>query len=191
MTHWRQSTKRSVASAAVIDARMESFVTSRPLISRILDAWEIAIGAPAELIVRHFEKRIFELAMAVAQFGEGILLLFSPNSIQASSFHLMLNYFSDAASAALFLFVGILRIVALFLNGRWMPNGAYVRIAGCIVGAFLWLQMAFALGIYNELDGLPLSPGIPIYVTLTIFEVVSIARAVHGLKRWRLYGQSD
>lgn len=189
--HWRRSTRPQPTTSNGTAARTGSSKPSRRLIDGVLHAWETALGSPIELIVRHFEKRIFELTMATSQMGEGLLLLFSPGSMQASSFRLMLLYLSTTACTVLFLTAGIARIIALALNGHWMPGGAIVRACCSILGAFMWLMLAWALIIYTQAEGKPLSPGVPIYITLTVFEIVSVYRAIHGLKRWRLYGQSD
>ena len=189
--HWRQSIRRSTASGGATGARSTSSGSSRRRISTFLDAWEWAFAAPVELIVKHFEKRIFELAMAIAQLGEGILLTLSPRSLEASSFHFMLDHLTLEMCVLLYVGVGTGRIIALYLNGHWMPYGAWVRVAGAAIGAFLWLQMVFALLIYNSAVDLPYSPGIPVYATLVLFEIVSGYRAIHGLKRWRIYGQAD
>ena len=189
--HWRSSIRSVAVGHPAIDVRPKLPMTLRRLISSFMNGWDWAFGLPVELVVKHFERRISELAMAVAQFGEGILLLFSPRSLQSSSFHLLLTFFSIGTCVVIFLGLGIARIIALALNGHWMPNGAYVRALGCVLGALMWTQMAVALAYYNWIIGAPLSPGIPIYVTLALLEVVSIYRAIHGLQRWRVHGKTD
>lgn len=189
--HWRESERATSTGSLGTAARIKLPLTSRRLIDGFLNGWESAFGRPVELIVHHFERRLSELAMSVAQLGEGLLLLASPRSLQASSFHLLLNVFPVTACIVIFIVLGLVRIIALALNGHWMPYGAQVRAAGCVVGAFMWVQMAVALGYFNVAIDAPLSPGIPIYMTLALLEIVSVYRAVHGLKRWRVNGKTD
>jgi hypothetical protein len=123
---------------------------------RFLFKIEAALDWPTDLIIRHFERRLFELAMAVIMIGVGLLLL-----------------------SAFFLVAGIARIIALALNGNWMPWGAYVRAAGAAMGAFVWSQWG-AAEFQLHLAGLPISRDVIVYGGLAFFEVISFALALRG-----------
>jgi len=150
------------------------------MFTRMMDAIDTALDWPINLIVRHFEKRLFELAMTTIMLGEAILLILSPGSLAASSFHFMSETMPLAACIVLFALFGIARIVALALNGHWLPYGAYVRAGGAVVGALMWGQMAAALLEWGQQTMKPVSPGIPVYVTLALFEIISMYRALIG-----------
>lgn len=152
------------------------------------DRFEDFLGWPIDLLMRHFEKRLFELAMTVAMMGEGLLLMLSPRSIEASSFRYLIDVVPIWLCIILFAWLGGARIIALALNGHWMPHGAYVRAVGAVAGAFMWAQMGASLLVNNMAKGDPVSPGIPIYATLTLFEVVSVYFALVGARR---YGSSQ
>lgn len=178
-----------MASSRGTSAKMVSSMSTPRRISRkVLQSWEL-IGVPVEMIVRHFERRLFELCTSMAMFGEGLLLTLSPQSIRSSAF----QHLPDRPDIfmLLFLTVGILRIVALGLNGHWMPYGAYTRAFGAGVGAFMWAQLAAALWVFGTKDGNVLPPGLPVFVALAQFEVISIYRALIGVKRWQANGKAD
>lgn len=134
-------------------------------------------------IYRHFEQRLFETAMALAFFGEGILLIFSPGSIKAGSFQFMLQVMSVQTITWLYLIIGISRIVALGLNGHWMPWGAYTRAGGAAIGALMLAQMDAALVTYTT-HGNTLPFGTPLFGVLALFEAVSMYRALLGAKAY-------
>jgi hypothetical protein len=155
---------------------------------RFLFKIEAALDWPADVIIRHFERRLFELAMAVIMIGVGLFLLLSPASLGASELRFFLDIMSASTCSTLFFVAGIARIVALALNGNWMPGGAYTRATGAAVGAVLWSQWGAA--IYQlHLIGAPLSPDFIIYSGLAFFEVISFSRALRGAVRDRSHQQ--
>lgn len=137
---------------------------------------------PIELVVRHFENRLFELAMASVFFVSSVIMMFSPGSAQAGGLIYLSSTFNVWTLTVIFFMVGVSRIVALALNGHWMPHGAYVRAFGCGVGAIMWLQVDAALITFAARDGtLPFSTGT--YGVLAVFEAISMYRALLGAKR--------
>jgi hypothetical protein len=146
---------------------------------KFLDTIIAALDWPADMIIRHFERRQFELAMAVIMSGVGLLLFFSPGSLAVSSMKYLLDVISVATCSALFFTAGIARIVALALNGNWVPGGAYVRACGAAIGAVMWSQWGAAL-YQLHLTGKPISPGVIVYGGLAFFEVISFSRSLRG-----------
>lgn len=137
---------------------------------------------PLELVIRHFENRMFEVAMAAIFFGSSVQLFFSPGSAQAGGLIYLSATFNSWTLTIIFFIVGVSRIVALALNGHWMPQGAYVRAAGCAVGAVMWLQVDAALITFGSRDGtLPFST--VTYGVLAVVEAISMYRALLGAKR--------
>lgn len=151
-----------------------------------MTARELAI-----VLVVHFEKRLFEFAMACIMLGEALFLYVHPESIPASSFRYALDVISASSFFYLFFFAGFARIIAIGLNGHWMPWGAILRMAGAFVGAFVWAQWCAALLVFNEKCGLPPSPGVVPYGVLAFFEVVSMYRAYLGATKKNVREQCD
>jgi hypothetical protein len=140
-----------------------------------------AMDWPVNAILRHFEKRLYELSMSIIMISVGTLLFLSPASLAASSMKYLLDVMSVGTCASVFGFFGIARIVALAVNGHWMPGGAYVRACGAAIGALIWAQWAAALFQLHLKTGSPISPGVPVYVILAFFEAISYFRALNGV----------
>lgn len=148
---------------------------------RLIRATGSAMDWPINAIVRHLEKRLYELSMSIIMISVGVLLFFSPASLEASSMKYLLDVMSVWTCATIFIVFGLARIVALALNGHWMPGGAYVRASGAAVGALIWGQWAAALFELHLKTGSPISPGVPVYAILAFFEAISYFRALNGV----------
>lgn len=142
-----------------------------------------AINWPIDAMFRHFDRRFMELGMALGFLGEGILLVCSPDSIQAGAFKFLLLIFSVNTVVVVYFIVGVSRIIALGLNGHWMPYGAYMRAAGAAAGAVMMAQMAAALITYGT-HGNTLPFGTPFFGVWALLETVSMYRAILGAKAY-------
>lgn len=144
--------------------------------------FEQVLDYPINLLVRHFERRMTELCMATIMLGLGMLLFVSPGSLETDA----LRYLSQWADAAIWTVIffsgGIARIIALALNGHWMPQGAYVRATGAVIGAFVWAQWGAAIYAYCSANQTAVSPGVVVYFVLSVFEMISAYRALAGAK---------
>jgi hypothetical protein len=121
--------------------------------------------------------RLFEWAMTLAMLGLAVEIYIWPDTVGASAFRLMLGIVTAGHMGVFFLVFGVLRIVALVANGRWPLYGPQLRTAGAGASAFMWGQMCAALLMLAPLKGVP-SPGIPIYLALTLGELISAYRAM-------------
>ncbi|MBN9007226.1 MAG: hypothetical protein J0H40_17650 [Rhizobiales bacterium] len=128
--------------------------------------------------VKHFENRLSELSSACMMLGLAVLIMLSPDSIAASAFRLLLNILTPAWLGWGFAIAGTARLAALIANGHWQVWGPILRAWGAFAGAFIWSQMCIALIQLIPHVGSPPSPGIPVYLVLTIVELVSIYRAL-------------
>lgn len=128
--------------------------------------------------VKHFENRLTELTSACMMIGLAVLIAFSPGSIGASAFRLLLNVLTPAWLGWGFAIAGFARLVALIANGHWKFWGPILRASGAFAGALIWCQMCIALMLLIPHAGSPPSPGIPVYLVLTLVELVSIYRAL-------------
>lgn len=187
--HWRRSTRPPSKTGGEPPAKSgsPSATPTRSVMRRAWDCFEDFLGWPIDLLLRHFEKRLFELAMTVAMMGEGLLLLMSPRSVESSAFRFIINVMPMWLCIVIFIGLGGARVVALILNGHWMPSGAYVRAIGAVAGAVMWGQMCASLWTFNMVADTPVSPGIPIYATLTLFEIVSMYFALVGARAYGSY----
>lgn len=152
------------------------------LIRRVVGAIEMALDWPVEMIVKHFENRLFELAMATVFLVEAVFLALSPGSVEAGGMRYLTQIMSLPTIVLMFFIIGSGRIVALALNGHWQPYGPYVRAGGAALGVVMWLQVAAALFMFATMgNAIPFST--PVYCVLAVFEGISMFRALAGAKR--------
>lgn len=147
----------------------------------LLAAVGVIFSRPIDLIITHFRDRMIELAMAVIFFVSSIQLVLSPGSFNAGGLLYLSATFNLWTLVTIFFILGVGRIVALILNGHWMPWGAYVRAAGAAIGAVMWLQVDAALWAFGQAgNALPFST--TTYAVLAVFEGISMYRALLGAK---------
>lgn len=135
--------------------------------------------------IRHgCSNRLFEWATTAMMLGIAVTLLLSPRSIEASSFHLMLQAgVPQQLFALFFVSVGLLRVAALIANGRWPIYGPLARALGAIAGAVIWGQLCLALIGMSPITG-TVSLGVPVYIVLVGGELFSCFRAVSDGRRY-------
>lgn len=125
--------------------------------------------------------RLFEWVASIALVTLGLLCAAWSDVIGSSNWRYILLVIGPA-NLALFLFsVGILRLAALTANGRYWPKWSpRFRAFGALCGALLWFQFAAALLIFTSEVGRAPSPGIPVYLSLMLGELISCYRALAG-----------
>jgi hypothetical protein len=124
--------------------------------------------------------RVFEWYCATNMFFQGVQIFFYPDSVGKSAFkYLALPW---GVLCSILLLSGVARIVALFVNGRSLHYGPHVRIAGCLLGSFIWTQMTIALFVLSFDTGFP-SPGIPNWGLLAVWELAAAYQAGTDVKR--------
>ena len=122
---------------------------------------------------QHSKYRLFEWVMAIAMLGFGVLLFIFPGSILVSRFANVVYLIPPSFLTVSCLFIGIGRVLVLYLNGKLGRFGAPLRGIFAFLSAGIWAQLSAAL-----LDTGPApAPTIPVYVALVLGEVRSIWRA--------------
>ena len=125
-----------------------------------------------------FRDRLFEWVMTLAMLGLSLEIAIWPQTIGASSFRLILMLVSAENMGVFFLVFGLMRIAALIANGNWPVHGPRLRAMGAGAAALMWAQMCVALLMLAPHNlGVP-SPGIPVYLALTLGELTSAYRAM-------------
>lgn len=134
-------------------------------------------------LITHFENRLAEVATTAMMLMLAVHIAIWPDSIRASAFRQILDVLPEAWLGFGFAIAGVLRIAALIANGASDVWGPLSRAAGALAGALIWFQMCIALYHLVPSVGSPPSPGIPVYLTLSIVELISMYRALVGV-RW-------
>jgi hypothetical protein len=137
-------------------------------------------------LVAHFENRISELGASLIMLALAIHLALWPDPIAASEFRLLLEVLPQAWLKWGFLIAGALRLAALVANGKWPYRGPVLRAIGALSGAIIWSQISAALYRLSGVAGTPLSPGISVYLVLSVIELLSMYRALVMANRARL-----
>ena len=123
-------------------------------------------------------NRLFEWVMTLTMLGIAVEVAIWPAAVGASSFRFMLLVISPSNIGMFFLAFGFLRIAALIANGSWPEHGPRMRAMGAGAAALMWGQMFVALLMMApQNNGIP-SPGISLFLFLTIGELLSAYRAM-------------
>lgn len=125
-----------------------------------------------------------EWSSTFMMLGIALCILLTPRTIEMGSFRFMTEAgLSPLKIFMIFATAGLMRIFALYANGRW-SYGTHARALAAVIGAFMWFQMAWALILLTSETG-TLSVGIPVYLVLTATEVVSCYRVARDSNiRW-------
>lgn len=122
--------------------------------------------------------RAAEMLLASAMCGSGAVLIAPGDTFTLDHWSVMREWIaifpgSEAAFGALVLLVGLVRWVALFINGYWRRTPP-LRIAGCIAGSFFWTSLALAM-VFASYATLPLI--LALVLTNLAFEWFCAAKA--------------
>jgi hypothetical protein len=134
------------------------------------------------LMQRLIALRLFECVTTLILLGLAATVVASPATIERGEFRYMLVKFTPLALALLFAALGMLRLVALYANGRWPMWGPRLRAIGACGAAMLWAWMALALIVMTRDTGaLPLAAAA--CIGLALGEIVSCAVAGSDVRR--------
>jgi hypothetical protein len=128
-------------------------------------------------------RRLFEWVVTLILLGIGITMVLPPPIYQQG----LLKVFgsvgiSEFAMGLVFIFIGVLRLVALVVNGASTDYGPRVRAIVAAVTAVIWAQLATSLFI-DALTGDRISLQLPLYLGLMVGEFIAAFRAVQDVGR--------
>lgn len=121
--------------------------------------------------------RGLEWYSAFVMLGWGLTLALPGDTLAAPQYAAFGRFgFTEGFWAWAFSVVGVSRLIALYINGRW-PRSPHVRMLGSLFGAVSWAQVAYLLtiGTYG-VTGVP-ATGTVVYGLLAIADLFGIARA--------------
>jgi hypothetical protein len=130
------------------------------------------------------QERLFEWFSALAMIGWSVVLAAPGNTFSQASFAGFADRgITEVGLAGVLGLIGGARIVALYINGR-RPQTPYVRMAGALLGAILWGQIAWMLGQVVTVTGI-FSTGAMTYGLMAFFDTLCIARAAYDSRYQR------
>lgn len=140
--------------------------------------------------------RLFEWSMAVMMLLIAFTLVLPGDTMERNALKPISDMgFSEENMAWFFGSIGILRAMALYLNGHINnivvgPKGAYIRAVCAAGGCFIMGQFCAAL-IYDAFKATAPSFIIPVFGTLAMFEALSVYIAVlDGVSRKSRIGKA-
>lgn len=141
--------------------------------------------------------RLFEWCMATMMVLIAVTLVMPGDTMERTALKPIADMgFTEENMALFFGAVGVLRAMALYLNGHINnivvgPKGAYIRAVGAAAGCFIMGQLTGAL-VFEALKG-PAAPSlvIPVFGTLAGFEALSVyIAALDGVARKSRIGKA-
>jgi len=140
--------------------------------SRILLFVKATVNEP---LLKHQERGV-EWFSAFCMCAWAYTLAAPGDTFSRQSFSEFVSHgYTEELVAAIFAAVGVMRLIALFINGSW-PRSPLLRIFGAAVGIVLWTDVAYLLYM-SSLSSPGKSPGPWMYAILAAFEVGSVYRA--------------
>ena len=136
--------------------------------------------------------RQFEWAMAVMMVLISVTLALPGDTLDRGALRGLADVgFNEGTMAAIFGVIGTARGFALWANGnlnhgKITPQGAMIRAGCCVVGAVVWGQMTLAM-FRDAFFANAASLMIPVFGTLTMFELLSAYRARHDAVQRRTH----
>jgi len=134
-------------------------------------------------ITRRLEGRLYEWALAAPTLASGIHLAMHPEALSNSAFHRLGNVLDVGSVSVLLILCGVLRLIALAVNGYSDVIGPVARCVCAALSAFLWSEIAYALYEYGLSRGV-ISPMWWFWASFTLAEVFVCYRAGMDVRRF-------
>lgn len=132
---------------------------------------------PSRPITSYLDARRLEWLGSVYLILQGTVILIWPKASHGSILQVLIGNIGAIQTALLFLFVGLVGVVALIVNGRSLKVGPHVRSVTAIVRMVIWAS--FTLAMYRiSMDQRFPSPMAIFFALVTIAEAYTPYRAV-------------
>ena len=126
---------------------------------------------------QHFAPRWSEWLMAVAMFGWGLIVVGSPAVFDLPTYAGFRAIFGSAAVIGpLVASLGLLRLLALWVNGRRRHVTYWARVIGAGSGCMIWVGMVYA----HALSGV-IAPWAILYPAFAVTELINAGRSGHDI----------
>ncbi|MET3352394.1 UNVERIFIED_ORG: hypothetical protein ABID33_000277 [Xanthobacter viscosus] len=129
-------------------------------------------------ILRHNADRSIEWFSSIVMLNWAFILSLPGETMAVEGTFSEFNHYGlgEERLAVVLALVGAVRIVVLWINGRW-PRGPLLRIGGCVVGAMIWGQIAWLMALGTIVDRGIVATGTGVYAMLAVAEILSIYKA--------------
>lgn len=163
-------------------------LASAPIVCRMLAMRQYdpdpVIDARIRRAVRYGQTRWAEIWLSMIAVGVGLVLVGPTETFSNNSFRVIASVVSERTAGGLCLFFGLMRLGALWVNGRRGRETSLIRTFGCLGGFVFWL--AIALGFL--LTAPPITTGVAVYTILAIAELHASGRAAGDMAAEDTFG---
>ena len=132
-----------------------------------------AINERIRRAVRYGQTRWAEIWNSLIAVGVGLILLGPTETFSAPSYRVISSVIEEKTAGGLCVFFGLVRLAALWINGRRGRETSIIRTFGCLGGFFFWLSVAAGMLLAMP----PLSTGVAVYGILALSELHASGRA--------------
>lgn len=132
----------------------------------------------------YIDIRLFEWAMSSGMLMLSLEMIMWPMTINGSAFRWLVVIVPPGFVGVLMFFAGLMRIIALVINGRSHIYGPIARAFGAMIGALMWAQFTLALIMPFAMNETKIpSPGIPFWFSFMWAEIYVCYRATFDVRK--------
>lgn len=134
------------------------------------------------------QARLTEWMLASLMIAWGVAVALPGETLHLAGYRVLVTLAPEEVWAALSIAIGAMRMVALWINGRWRRS-PLLRAGGAAWGLGWWLGLAWLLWLGADPEALP--SAIAFYPIFAAFEAASVVRGAGdsyrsgALARWR------
>jgi hypothetical protein len=114
----------------------------------------------------YMQTRMLEMGLAGLMITCGATLLWPGDTFASPVYAVLVQWMTEEQGGLFLLTVGILRMTALIINGRWRSS-PIARIAGCLTGCGFWFTFAVSVASVDRGEGV--GPPILLAMSATLF----------------------
>ena len=134
--------------------------------------------------VRYGQTRWAEIWLSLIAVGVGLTLVGPTRTFDNPSFRVIASVISETTAGSLCLFFGLIRLGALWVNGRRGRETSLIRTLGCLGGFFFWLGVAVGFALAFP----PITTGVAVYTIFALAELHSSGRAASDMAAEDTFG---
>jgi hypothetical protein len=126
----------------------------------------------------HFRVRALEWLLAGVMVTWAVILFQPGDSFANPNYNAIARLADEQLVAWACLAIGVSRLVALYVNGAWVPS-PWVRLFTALISAVFWLQIA--LGVAASGSAIP-ATALAIYPWFVLCDIYSVWRAARDAR---------
>lgn len=123
-------------------------------------------------VKKHFGARVSEWMLTGVMLSIGLILMRAEDTFSTSPAYIgMARIASEQTWAVACTIIGVLRLVALTINGLWVPTTYHLRSFASFISCFIWTQILVGVMI-SGIAGL----GIAVFPWILIWDIITCHR---------------